>query len=189
MKSLTLRSSVVLACALSLAGCGAGNKNLLLSGSISGVNQIGLVLQNNGELLSIPVGASTFSFVNLLSNDEAFNVTVQTAIPSADCTVTNGAGKTGAYNITSVVVTCVTHTHQLGGTITGNVSDMVIVNGPDSQVIKANASDFTMAPVAEGSPYGVTILTPPTGLKCTVQNGVGTMGTVDLKKSIQVACQ
>jgi len=201
MKSLTLRSSVALACALSLAGCGGGNKNLLLAGSISGLSKDGLVLQNNGEKLVIAAGQTTFSFPALLSNDEAFDITVVSEPGSADCAVTNGKGKTGAYNVTSVLVTCVTHTFELGGTIDGlgDASGLVVVNGSDRQEIRANAEAFNMTrvnadnsyasgKVAQGAPYGVSILTQPTGRSCTVQNGTGTMGDKPVS-SVQINCK
>ena len=201
MKSLTLRSSVVLACALSVAGCGGGNKNLLLAGSISGLTKDGLVLQNNGEKLVIAAGQTTFSFLTLLSNDEAFDVTVPSSPASADCTVANGKGKTGAYNVTSVLVTCVTHTFELGGKIDGlgDASGLVVVNGSDRQEIKAGATIFNMTrvyadnsyasgKVAQDAPYGVSILTQPTGRSCTVQNGTGTMGDKAVS-SIQINCK
>ena len=202
MKSLTLRSSLALACALSLAGCGGGNGNLLLSGVVTGLTKDGLVLQNNGGTpLVIAATQTTFSFPTLLSNDENYNVTVQSAPKSADCKVTNGAGKTGAYNVSSVVVACVTHTFELGGDIggLGNASGLVIINGSDRQEIAPGATFFNMkrlnadgsyasGKVAQGAPYGVTILTQPTGLNCTVQNGSGIMGDSDSLKSIQINC-
>ena len=202
MKSLTLRSSVALACALSLAGCGGGSGNLLLSGSISGLSKDGLVLQNNGGTpLVIAATQTTFSFPTLLRNDEAFNVTVQSSPASADCTVANGTGKTGAYNITTVVVSCVTHAFDLSGKLDGlgNASGLVVVNGADRKEIPAGATNFNMTrlnadgsyasgKVAQGAPYGLSILQQPTGLNCTVQNGSGTMGDATYVSSVQISC-
>jgi hypothetical protein len=201
MKSLTLRSSVALACALSLAGCGGGSGNLLLGGSVIGLSRDGLVLQNNGGApLAITAGQSVFSFPALLSSDEEFNVTIQSAPASAVCSVANGKGKSGSFNITSVVVTCITNTYELGGSISGlgNASGLVLVNGPERQEIAAGATSFTMTrkladgsyasgKVADGAPYGVTILTQPAGRTCTVQNGVGNMGSAPVT-AIQVNC-
>jgi hypothetical protein len=193
MKSLILRSSVALACALSLAGCGGSSGNLLLGGTVFGPIRDGLVLQNNGGT-PYPIPAFTafsqgFAFPDLLSNDQDFNVTIKTSPPSADCTVVNGKGRTGAFNITTVEVHCITHTFALGGQIVGlgNATGLVLVNGADRQAISAGAATLTMAKVADGSPYGVTILSQPAGLTCTVVNGVGTMGDKDVS-NIQVNC-
>ena len=201
MKILTLRSSVALACALSLAGCGGGGGNLLLGGTITGLSKDGLVLQNNGGTpLAVAAGSQVFSFPDLLSNDQDFNVTIQSAPASAVCTIANGKGKTGAFNVTSVVVTCITNSYALGGTISGlgDATGLVLVNGADRQEISPGATSFTMTrlkadgsyssgKVGDGSPYGVTILTQPAGRTCTVLNGVGTMGAAPVN-NVQVNC-
>ena len=130
------------------------------------------------------------SFPDLLSNDEDFDVTSRAQPASAVCTLANGKGKTGAFNVTSVVVTCMTNTYDLGGTISGlaTPTGLVLVNGADrvsSQGRRDHAS--RSAKVADGAPYGVTILTQPAGRTCTVQNGVGTMGASAVT-NVQVNC-
>jgi hypothetical protein len=201
MKSLTLRSSVALACALSLAGCGGSSGNLLLSGQVGGLTKEGLVLQNNGgPSLAVPAFASGFAFPELLGNDQDYLVTIQTQPAAAVCTVTNGKGRTGAFNVNSVIVSCITNSYALGGTITGlgDATGLVLVNGSARQEISAGATSFTMTrlqadgtyasgKVDDGAPYGVTILTQPAGRTCTVVNGVGTMGAAAVS-SIQVNC-
>ena len=193
MKNLTSRASVALACALSLAACGGSSGNLLLGGSVVGLTKPGLVLQNKtGPLLSVAAGATTFAFHELIGNDQDFDVKIATGPTGADCTLANNKGKSGAYNITSVSVTCVTQTHKLGGTITGlNANGLVLVNGSDRLEVPAGAPgatvDFNMGKVADGAPYGITVLTQPAGRTCSVQNGVGTMGTADIG-NIVVAC-
>ncbi len=190
MKSLTLRSSVALACALSLAACGGGSGNLQLAGSVSGVTMAGLVLINNsnGEKLEIAAGQSVFYFTKLLNSDENFDITIATPPDNADCTVTNGKGKTGSYNISSVYVSCIVKTHALGGTITGlDTNGLVLVNGADKITVNAGAQSFDFAKVGEGAPYGVTILTQPAPRTCRVTDGVGTMAKADIK-NIVVAC-
>lgn len=200
MKSLTLRSSVALACALSLAGCGGSSGTLLLGGQVYGLTRDGLVLQNNGGTpLAVPANASVFSFPELMGSDQDYNVTVQSAPPSAVCTPSFNKGRTGAFNVTSIVVTCITNTYELGGTISGlDASGLVLINGADRQEISAGATSFTMTrlkadgsyasgKVGDGSPYGVTVLTQPAGRTCTVLNGVGTMGAGAVN-SIQVKC-
>jgi hypothetical protein len=201
MKSLTLRSSIALVCALSLAGCGGGSGNLLLAGSVLGLTKDGLVLANGNDTVAVPAGSLTFSFPQLLATDSSYNVTVKTQPTAAVCTVTNGTGNSGAFNVTSVLVNCVTNSYDLGGTITGLTrTGLVLVNGRDQKAIPVGTTattTFTMTQtpangtvtgkVADGSPYGVTILTQPTGQTCTVTNGVGTMGSSAVN-SIQVSC-
>src|SRR6202171_2400703 len=101
MKSLTLRSSIALVCALSLAGCGGGSGNLLLAGSVLGLTKDGLVLANGNETVAVPGGSLTFPSPQLLATDSSYNVTVKTQPTAAVCTVTNGTGNSGAFNVTS----------------------------------------------------------------------------------------
>ena len=190
MKILTLRSSVALACALSLAACGGGDGNLQLAGSSYNVTMAGLELINNsnGDKVAVAAGQQTFFFPKLLSNDENFDVTVATQPDNAVCTVTTGKGMTGSFNIGSVVVTCVTKTHELGGQVSGlNTGGLVLVNGSDKVVVPAGATTFKLANVGEGSPYGVTILSQPVPRNCSVAQGVGTMGKT-APNNIVVTC-
>ncbi len=208
MKKLSLRSCVVLACALALAACGAGSSNLILGGTIIGLTKDGLVL-TNGTKSTLPVTANTttFSFTELLHSDEGFEVKVATQPTGAKCTVSNGKGSTGSFNITSVIVTCVTDTYNLGGTITGtlDVNGLVLANGIETKAIKAGAKTFTMSAqnddgtpkvnsdgsvsgkVADGAPYGITVYQQPLPRFCTVINGVGKMGSSD-KNDVIINC-
>jgi hypothetical protein len=197
MKSLTLCASVALACALSLAACGGSSGNLLLSGSVIGLTKPGLQLQNkSGPLLDVAAGATTFTFNELIGNDEDFDVEIKTPPKGASCSLLNNKGKSGAYNITSVVVNCVTDTHELSGTVTGlnvAVDGLVLVNGSNRLVVPAVAANvktaFKMNKVADGSPYGITVLAQPAGLTCNVENGVGTMATADIGNVVVTCAQ
>lgn len=198
MKNLYLRSCVAIACALSLAACGGGSGTLLLGGSIYGLTKTGLVLQNNGgPELAVAAGSTSFTFPELISANQSFNVTAKNP-PGAKCTVTYGSGTAGSYNVTSVIVNCITDSYDLGGTVSGlDVNGLVINNGADRQAIPAGATSFSMSifnngtyvsgRVGDGSPYGVTILTQPVGRTCRVVNGVGTMGSAPIN-TVQIVC-
>lgn len=200
MKSLYLRSSVAMTCALILVACGGGSENLLLGGKVYGLTKPGLVLQNNGKTpLAVPPGTGQFSFPGLIGTDEGYDVTIQSQPASAVCTMRHGKGTSGAYSVVSVEVYCITNSYELGGNISGlDSTGLVLVNGSDRQEIPAGATTFTMnrtnadgsyasGKVADGAPYGVTILTQPAGRTCSVTNGVGTMGSAPVA-SIQVNC-
>ena len=190
MKSLTLRSSVALACALSLYACGGSSGNLLLGGRIDGLTKPGLQLQNkSGPVLEVLAGAPNFTFKELIGNDEDFNVQVKTNPVGATCVPTNNKGKSGAYSVTSVLITCTNTTWELGGKITGlTAGSLVLVNGSDKVTVAAGATDFKVSKITNGVPYGIAVLTQPAGLTCSVQNGTGTMGLGDNLTTITVAC-
>lgn len=190
MKSLFLRSGVTLACALTLAACGGNGGNLALSGGIIGLTRDGLVLQNNGANdLVIPAGASTFVFPSLIGNDEDFNVTVKSSPPSAVCTASNNKGRSTNFDITTVLITCVTNTYDLGGSVSGLTgTGLTLINGPDRIDVAPGAQSFKLSKVGDGSAYGVTVLNQPAGQTCAVANGTGTMGAGAVN-NIVVTCQ
>jgi hypothetical protein len=189
MKSLFLRSGAVLACALTLASCGGKGGNLLLSGAVLGLTRDGLVLQNNGgDDLTVPANSATFVFPNLIGNDTDYNVTVKSSPPSAVCTASNNKGRSSNYDVTTVVITCITNTYDLGGSVSGLTgAGLVLVNGPDRVSVAPGATSFIMSKVGDGYPYGVTVLTQPANQTCTVNNGTGTMGAAAVN-NIQVSC-
>lgn len=189
MKSLFLRSGAALACALTLASCGGSSGSLSVSGAIYGLTQGTLVLQNNGGPdLTIAAPASSFVFNELIGFDSQFNVTVKSSPTSTVCTPSSNSGKTGSYNVTTVIINCVTTTYALGGSVTGLTgSGLVLINGPDRITVAPGASTFALAKVAYASAYGVTVLTQPAGQTCSVTNGTGTMAAADVN-NIQISC-
>jgi hypothetical protein len=202
MKSLYLRSSMALACALSLAACGGGGGNLQLGGSVIGLTKGDVVLQNNGGApMTVSAPARSFVFPELIGTDTGYDVTIKGAPTHAVCTVTNGKGKSGAFSINSVVVSCTTFSYELRGTVVGLRSDgggLTLANGSEQKEVDAGATTFTMskfAPdgtyisgkVADGAPFGVTVLRQPGNQTCSVENGVGTMGSAP-KTDVKITC-
>lgn len=202
MKSLYLRSSVALACALGLAACGGGNDNLLLAGNVFGLLKDGLVIQNNGGPdLAIPAGSTNFSFPQLISSDSDFDITIKAQPSSTKCTVVNGKGKSGAYSVYSVEIHCITSSYDVGGTISGlDAPGLVLINGSQQKPVSAGATSFTMTKfknddgityesgrVPDGQPYGITILQQPTGRTCSIANGTGRMGST-AQNNVVVTC-
>jgi hypothetical protein len=194
MKSLTLRASVALACALSLAACGGSSGSLTLSGSViypeGGPYKAGLKLQNkSGPLLPVD-NATTFVFNELIGNDEDFDVEVAANPPGTTCTPSNNKGKSGAYSISSVIISCKNELWALGGKITGlSAGGLVLVNGSDQLAVPVDATSFTMTTkLTNGVPYGITVLIQPKGLTCSVQDGVGTTTLADNLDKIKVTC-
>jgi hypothetical protein len=201
MKNLFLRTGAALACALTLASCGGSGGSLALGGTVLGLTKDGLVLQNNGgNDLKVAANSSVFYFTNLIGNDTDYNVTVLSSPPSAVCTpVPNtNKGRSSTFDVTTVIISCVTNTYNLGGTISNlNNNGLVLINGSDRLEVAAGATSFTMTKkvndtattgkVADGAPYGITVLTQPDKQVCTVSNGTGTMGSADIN-NVQVNC-
>lgn len=189
MKSLFLRSGAALACALTLASCGGSGGSLSLGGVVYGLTRDGLVLQNNGGAdLVVAANSTSFIFPDLIAFDTGFNVTVKSSPPSSVCTPTSNKGTTGTYNITTVVISCVTDSFALGGSVSGLTgSGLILINGPDRIAVPAGASSFALSKVAFAAPYGITVLTQPSNQTCSVTNGTGTMAAAAVN-NVQVSC-
>jgi hypothetical protein len=186
MKSSFLRAGLALLCAVLLSSCGGSNGSLILSGTVSGLSKTGLVLVNkgNGETLTVASGATTFAFTRLLAVDAAFDVEIQTQPTGASCKATANTGSATVYNVYYVVITCASNPYTLGGTVKGlSGTGLVLANGNDTVAVPAPATagadvSFTFpTTVGDGSYYGGTVLSQPTGQTCAFSSTLnpGTM--------------
>ena len=190
MKRSTLRTgALTLACALALSGCGGSSGQLLLGGVISGVTKESVVLQNNNAHDMTITASGQFYFNDLIGIDEQYNVTVK-SYPSnvSGCTVYNGSGRS-AFNVTTVSVVCDLKQHAITATVSGlnGASGLVVVNGTIQYPISADGTNIALGSIGEDQPYGYTVLTQPAGRICSVANGSGTMGTVNIG-NVQITC-
>lgn len=191
MKKQSWQAGAVCALALSLAvaACG-GYTTVSLGGQVVGLTVDGLVLANGDDTVAVPANASTYNFPAQIDAHGSFNVTVKTQPPRLTCIVLNPTGAATGVAITYANVVCSPNTYALGGTVSGLTTDgLVLTNGSNQAAIAANATSFVFPTrVADGSVYGVAVLTQPAGKTCTVANGTGTMGAADVT-NIQVTCQ
>ena len=150
MKSLFQRSMLALACAATLAACGGSDDNVLLGGSVSGLSKTGLVLKNGNATLAVASGSTSFAFADRIGADSSYDVDIQTQPTGAVCTLANDAGKSSTANVTTVVVTCVTNSYKLGGTISGLGAGetLTLRNSPEDLTGQANGA-FTFATKGE----------------------------------------
>jgi N-acetylneuraminic acid mutarotase len=145
----------------------------------------GLVLADNGtDLLRVP-NNGPFTFATAVSGGGAYNVTVRTppTNPSQTCTVAGGSGQAAAGNVTGVRVTCLIDRYTVGGAVSGLASGRSLVlqdNGGDNLTLTQSGTFAFATKVANGSAYGVVVLTQPAGQNCTVTLGSGTMPANDV---------
>lgn len=184
-----LRSlSLALACSIGLAACG-GYTGLTLGGSVSGLTNSGLVLANGSDTASVPANATSYAFPNQVDVGSNFHVTIKSQPQHMTCVIADITGTVGTTATSNINIACVQNSYTVGGTISGLTAEgSVLINGTDSLTIAANATAFTMpSKVADGSVYGITVLTQPTGLNCTVANGTAYMGAAAVT-NVQVTC-
>src|SRR6266704_3863803 len=191
--SFLMASALLALSACSGRGDGGGGtgpalaSSFAIGGTTSGLSGT-VVLQNNGgDNLTISVNGG-FTFAAALTNSSPYAVTVLARPAGQICTVANGIGTVAGANITNVAVTCAANTFTVGGTVSGLSGTVVLRNnGGNDLTVSANGSFTFPAPVAQGSPYAVTVLTQPAGQSCSVANGTGTVAGANIT-NVAVTC-
>lgn len=166
------------------------DKAFALGGSVTGLVASGLVLANGAETLTVPSGASQFTFVTPVAFTSGYAVTVSQQPAGLSCAVKNASGTMPAQDVTSVAVSCTDQPFTLGGSIAGlgAATGLVLANGADTLTVPASATQFTMpAQVPFSTAYAVTVQAAPAGLACSVANGSGTMPASNVS-SVAVTC-
>src|SRR2546430_3163445 len=187
-------SFLVASALLALSACsGRGDggtgpaSSFAIGGTTSGLSGT-VVLQNNGgDNPPISVNGG-FTFAAALNNSSPYAVTVLAQPAGQTCTVANGAGTVAGANISNVTVTCAVDTFTVGGTVSGLSGTVVLRNnGGNDLTVSADGSFTFSAPVAQGSPYAVTVLAQPAGQSCSVANGSGTVAEANIT-NVAVTC-
>jgi uncharacterized repeat protein (TIGR03803 family) len=162
-----------------------------LGGTLAGLgNNLGLVLANGSDTLTVPAGAVSFTLPTMVAYTSSYAVTVQAQPAGLACSVARGTGTMPPAAVTNIQVTCTGLPFTLGGTISGlgNFTGLILSNGTDALSISGGATSFTLPkPVNFASTYSVTVKTAPAGLTCTVTNGSGSMPAANLT-TVAVAC-
>jgi hypothetical protein len=180
-----------------LAGCGGGGGGggsgsggggtytvggaikLATANPLPGGLPAGLVLTNGADQLTVPAGATQFSFPTALPSGHSYAAAVAQNPPGLVCTASNGSGTVGSSNINGIVVTCADAAYTVGGTVSGLTSDGLVLTDPSGGmlVVAAGSSQFTLPnPVTFGSAYAVTLQQQPLHQTCSISTGTGTMG-------------
>ncbi|MES2832996.1 MAG: hypothetical protein V4695_13525 [Pseudomonadota bacterium] len=184
---------VVLGSLLSLSACG-GYTAVDVGGTITGLTGTGLQLANGGSVISPDPSAVTFVFPNQVEIRAPYSISVVAQPARQNCSVVNGSGTAGAAPVTVVNVVCVPNAYALGGRVTGLTgSNLILTNGSDRLTVPGgdasdNASFTFPTPVADGTAYGVAILTQPSNQVCNVSNGTALMGSAPVD-TVLVICR
>ena len=161
-----------------------------LGGTISGLDEAGLVLANGADTLTVNSGCNGFTMPTAVAYTSSYSVTVQAQPAGLACSVTNGSGTMSAAAVTNVAIDCSALPFTVGGTVTGlgNNNGLVLANGSDVLAEPAGATHFTMpVQIAFGTAYNVSVQSSPAGLLCSVANGSGTMGASNVT-NVAVTC-
>jgi hypothetical protein len=148
-----------------------------------------LVLRNNGgdDLTVTASGIRAFS--TRVTQGTPYFVTLFQQPATQTCAVEQTAALDMGGADATVVVTCVTNTYSLGGTVSGldEGESLELANGTDTVTVTANGEFTFPNKVAHGSDYEVGVKTAPAGKVCSVGNGKATMGGANVT-NVSVTC-
>ena len=179
-----------------LVSCTAGSSFYTVGGTVLGLaSGDSVVLEDNGGDSVILDVNGPFTFPALLLSGNPYDVTVlanPTSPAAQTCQVTMGTGTVVTANVTAPVVTCVSSTFTIGGTLSGLAAGGAVVlqdNGGDNVTLGSNGAFSFVTAVAGGHAYSVSVLSNPTSPSqtCTVSAGSGTVGMANIT-GVQVAC-
>ena len=140
-----------------------------------------LKLEDNGGDTVFVTMNGPVTFPTLLDSGSAYNVTVSSPVaPVAQgCTITKGSGTVVGGNITDPLVSCMTSTFPVGGTVLGLTTSQSVTlqdNSAASSVLVTSNGTFTFpGTLASGATYNVTVQLAA-GATCSVSAGTGTVG-------------
>lgn len=201
MKLSYVAAIAALSAAALLSACG-GKAKYAVQGPVFNLTTPGLTLSNGGETISVPAGATSYTFARQIDYGSNFDVKIVTQPEHMTCGY-NGANPTGSAGYTvsiSVPIVCTRNAYSVGGRFTGLFvltpangtvaavpRTLTLLNGSaggtallTSPVDNSGAADFVFSvPVNDGQSYGVTLdpTSVPAGLNCTVKNGTGFVTT------------
>ncbi len=161
-----------------------------VSGAVSGLAGVGLLLQNNGgDDLPLPAGATSFNFATQLARGAPYEVTIkrQPTSPLQICAIANAVGAVGDAG-KPISITCAdAPSFAVSGKVTGltgaglSLADLL----EDIVHLDPGATSFTFSrKVQQGARYSVTVKTQPAGQFCAVQAGSGVMGAGPVSLSV-----
>lgn len=175
----------------------AASTNFNIGGTAQGLTGSGLVLQNDGaDNLAVRADGS-FVFPTTLITGNSYDVTVlmQPTAPAQTCVVSHGSGVVSSANVTGISVECTDKTSALdtiGGMAAGIVGSGLVLqdNGGDNLEVAANGSFTFATALPSGTPYNVTVLSPPIDpyQDCVIAAGTGTTASVNVA-SVSVSCK
>ena len=143
-----------------------------VGGTVTGLTDR-LTLLNNGTDLTTSTDGD-FIFSDPVATGSPYAVTVKTHPTGMTCTVNDGTGIMGSENVTDVEVTCSDNEYTVGGTISGLVGTVTLLNNDNNPTSISSNGPFRFSTlIAEGSEYDVSVKTQPANQTCSVSGRTG----------------
>lgn len=129
-----------------------------------------MLTDNGGDNLTVPSGATSFTFAQALQSAVTYAVAVATQPTGETCTVSSASGTVSA-NVTNVAIACTVPTFSVSGSVSGlTQSGLKLQDTAGGEIISvaANATQFAFTqPVPSGTDVNVTVNAQPFWQYCT----------------------
>ncbi|OEZ99807.1 hypothetical protein [Duganella sp. HH101] len=203
MKFSTLSAIAALMLAAALSACG-GKAQFAVQGTISGLGNPGLVLANGSDTLNVPAGALSFTMPRQIPYGTEYNITVQHDPDHQTCQVVAGASGSAGHTVSiAAQVLCQQKTYNVSGQFIGLFPNndatattaatpriVVLTNGSAGGTVSVSSASALDAALGKGNfqfdtkvphgiAYGVTILSQPADLNCSLTGGTGVINDAD----------
>ncbi|MFH1654773.1 MAG: hypothetical protein ABIE74_12085 [Pseudomonadota bacterium] len=157
-----------------------------VGGEISGLKS-SLKLQNEAGELFIFNKDEKFIFTRKYMNDDYYNIKIVSQPTTQTCSIINPSGKIKGTNILAKVV-CSTDTYAIGGVVYELKGLLKLSDGTGQQVdLPAGSMQYKFSnPLADGTAYGINILSQPQNQACSVVNGSGKVSGTNV--NVDVVC-
>lgn len=160
-----------------------------VGGTVSGLaGSLTVELNGGGPVTFSSNGAYTFP--NRLVSGTDYIVVVR-ALPSGQsCSIARPIGRIADSNVTNVDISCSAGTpaYAVGGFVSGLTGSLTLqLNSANPLTITRDGAYVFPVPLANGTPYVVTVSAQPVGQSCAIANGNGTISAASVS-NINVTC-
>lgn len=164
-----------------------------LSGTVTGLTDPGLVLENNyGDQTAVLANATTYTFTIPIAYGSNYVVSIKQFIPGLACSLANASGVNITADVTNINVICNPIQYTISGTVTVLPARGLVLQNNNSNPMGISPSSspisFTFSQaIPHNGNYNVTVLQNPLGFTCTVTNGVGIVTSANVT-NVAVEC-
>ena len=161
-----------------------------IGGTVSGLRESDSIVLVNGIDEVTVTEDGPFTFPTEVDNSGSYEVKVKTNPTGQTSTVENGIGIVNVSEVTNIYVTCTNiplDTYLIGGTVSGLLGTLVLVNGSEEISITSDGPYYFPTPVANGSNYDIKIKSDPENQQSTLANGKGIIDGANIS-NVDVTC-
>ncbi|MCC6783696.1 MAG: hypothetical protein IT457_12710 [Planctomycetes bacterium] len=173
-------TGLALAALAVLQSCFGDHDSYRVHGTVSGLGSGSLVLQLNGaEQLSVD-GDGEFVFATVLHRDDPYAVTLVARPDRTAATIERAAGEVA--DLGGGVAVVLEPGYAIGGSVSGLGGDTVRValNGQVEMDVASDGSFAFPDWYPAGTPYSVSVVSPPAGRTVQLDGANGSVGTADV---------